>query len=549
MGCASSGAPPCDPLVTMAVGDDGVEAATGSDRALVPVLVPVLVLFGVAVRVWMLRTPIGGLDADEAIVGLMARHIQDGEFPMFYWGQMHGGPHEPLVTAAFFELLGSNTLVLKLVAVLLSSAACVLIWRVGRRTVGEPAATIGALMFWVWPPAFVWWSVKSRGFYHASLVIGLGILLLVLRLAKRDTGPAKSKEAIHADRDMLLLGALVATGVWCSPQTIFFSAPALVWLAVRRFSVIKLAPWGVFGAIFGALPWWVYQLEHDWSALRSSGASIAMPRYGDHLRGFFETGLPGALGFKIADGSAWVGGGLGKALYVASLFAFVASLMWELLPRRRDRRLRAARSLLLLMVLAYPLLFALSPYTWFVAHPRYLYYLTAVLALLLARGLVALRWQGIALGLIAVMTLSTAAFAVMHRDDVFFSSAEGVLIPEDLGPALDYMTARGIEHVYADYWLAYVVAFESDERITATPYRGAIRNGAADAAVRSVADPAYLFLEGSVSEPIFQNEVTVLGIPHERLSAHGFVIYTLSQNAPPEAFPAMRGAPLPPKVR
>ena len=523
----------------MAADAHEVEAA-GSDRSLVRALVPVFVLFGVAVRVWMLRTPMGGLDADEAIVGLMARHIQDGEFPMFYWGQIYGGPHEPLLTAAFFELLGSSTLVLKLVAVLLSTLGCVLIWRVGRRTVGEPAATVGALMFWIWPTAFVWWSVKSRGFYHAALVIGLGILLLVLRLAARDEGLSPERQRTRSARDMTLLGALVATGMWCSPQTIFFSAPALVWLAVRRFSVIKLAPLGVFGAIVGAFPWWVDQLDHDWIALRSSGASFAMPRYGDHLRGFFETGLPGALGLKLGDGSAWLVGG--QVMYAALLFAFVASVLWELVPGRTQRTFRAARLLLVSMVLAYPVLFALSPYSWFVAHPRYLYYLTPVLALLLARGLVALRWPGIAVGLVAAMTLSTTALTTMHRNTVFFPSAEGVHIPEKLGPAFDYMTARGIEHVYADYWLAYIVGFESQERITATPYRGAVRHGAADAAVRSVTDPAYLFLEGSAAEPVFQDEVTALGIPHERLSAHGFVIYTLEHNAPPETFPAMRAA-------
>lgn len=517
-----------------------VGAETGSDRSLVRALVPVLVLYGVAIRVWMLRTRIGSLDADEAIVGLMARHIQDGEFPMFYWGQIYGGPHEPLLTAGFFELLGSSTLVLKVVAVLLAALGCVLIWRVGRRTVGEPAATVGALMFWIWPPAFVWWTVKSRGFYHATLVIGLGVLLLVLRLAQRDTEGGRSEEARHAPRDMVLLGALVATGVWCSPQSIFFSAPALVWLAMRRFSVIKLAPLGVFGAIVGAFPWWVDQLDHDWFALRSSGASIAMPTYGDHLRGFFETGLPGALGLKLADGSRWVGGGFGKACYVALLVLFVVSLLWEVVPARARGPLRSARWLLLTMVIVYPFLFALSPFSWFVAHPRYLYYLTPVLALLLARGLVALRWPGIAAGLVVVITLSTGAFAVMHRDGVFFPSAEGVLIPDDLDPLFDFMAERGIEHVYADYWLAYCVAFESEEQLVVTAYRGAVRHTEADAAVRAAPGAAYLFLRGSTSEPVFQDEVTAQAIPHERFDVGGFIVYALGVNAPPESFPAMR---------
>ena len=513
----------------MAADADREDTATGSDRSLVRALVPALIAFGVALRVWMLRTPMGGLDADEAIVGLMARHILEGEFPMFYWGQLYGGPHEPLLTAWFFQIFGSSTLVLKLVAVLLSAVACVLLWRVGKRTVGEPAATVGALMFWIWPPAFVWWTVKSRGFYHAALVIGLGILLLVLRLAKRDSG-----------RDMFFLGALVATGIWCSPQTIFFTAPALVWLAVRRFSVTKIAPVGVAGAVVGAFPWWVDQLEHDWFALRSSGASFAMPAYGDHLRGFFETGLPGALGLKLADGSRWVGGGFGKACYVALLVLFVVSLLWEVVPARARGPLRSARWLLLTMVIVYPFLFALSPFSWFVAHPRYLYYLTPVLALLLARGLVALRWPGIAAGLVVVITLSTGAFAVMHRDGVFFPSAEGVLIPDDLDPLFDFMAERGIEHVYADYWLAYCVAFESEEQLVVTAYRGAVRHTEADAAVRAAPGAAYLFLRGSTSEPVFQDEVTAQAIPHERFDVGGFIVYALGVNAPPESFPAMR---------
>lgn len=504
-------------------------AMEGDSRWLLRVLVPTFVLFGIVVRVWMLLNPMGGLDADEAIVGLMSRHILEGEFPMYYWGQLHGGPHEPLITAGFFQVFGPSTLVLKIVAILLSAAGCVLLWRVGRRTVGEPAATIGALMFWVWPAAFVWWTVKSRGFYHAALVIGLGILLLVLRLEKRDSA-----------RDMALLGALVATGVWCTPQTVFFVVPALGWLVVRRFSVLKIAPVGVAGAIAGAFPWWVDNLEHGWFALKSSGASFTHPAYGDHLRGFFETGLPGALGLKLADGSRWIAGGFGRGWYAALLALFAGFVIWELVRGRSSKALRAGRWLLLAMVIAYPFLFAMSPYSWFVAHPRYLYYLTPVCALLLARGLVALRWPAVVAGLIAVMTLTTGALATMSRDGVFFPSAEGVLIPEELDPLFDYMTERGIEHVYADYWLAYYIAFESEERLVVTPYRGAVRHTEADAAVRSVPDPAYLFLRGSTTEPVFQDEITALGVPHERHSVNGFVIYTLGQNVPPESLPQMR---------
>ena len=500
--------------------------ATRADAHLVRTVAPVLVLYGLIARIWMLVSPVGGLDSDEAIVGLMARHILDGEFPMFYWGQTHGGPHEPLLTAAFFRVFGSSTLILKLVAILIVAAACVLIWRVGKRTVGEPAATIAGLLFWVWPTAFVWWSVKSRGFYHIGLLIGLGILLLVLRLEERDS-----------PLEVAGLGALVATGFWASPQTIFFSVPALLWLAfrrvwTRRFSILRWVPVGIAGGLFGAFPWFVHNIENDWVALKASPASIAMPAYGDHLRGFFVQGLPGALGLKLADGSRWMAGFFGRAWYWVLLALFV----WALV------KLRGRTWLLLTMAILYPFLFALSPFSWFVDHPRYLYFLGPVLALLIARGLSALGWRGAIAGLVAGMVLTTAALVTMNRDGVFYPSAEGVLIPEDLDPAFDYMLAHGIEHVWADYWLAYILAFESDERIIATPYRGAIRNGAADAAVRSVIDPAYVFLRGSATEPVFEREVSAQGIPYERHDVHGFVIYTLTQNVPPEAIPAVPAA-------
>lgn len=496
------------------------------DAGLVRAVAPAFILFGLVVRVWLLANPMGGLDSDEAIVGLMARHILDGELPMFYWGQTHGGPHEPLLTAAFFRLFGPSTLILKLVTTLLAATACVLIWRVGKRTVGEPAATVAALLFWMWPAAFVWWSVKSRGFYHTGLVIGLGILLLTLRLDERDS-----------PLDMAGLGALVATGFWASPQTIFFTAPALVWLAVRvvwrrRFRVLALAPLAAAGALIGAFPWWVHNLQNDWVAFKASGTSIAMPAYGDHLEGFFVRGLPNALGLMLADGSRWMAGPFGKAWYFALLAAFV----WGLV------KLRGRTTLLLLMAAAYPFVFALSPFSVFVAHPRYLYFLAPVLALLIARGLTALRWWGAIGGLVAAMMLTTSAFAIMNRETIFFPSAEDVVIPEDLDPLFDYMTARGIEHVWADYWLAYVLAFESEERIIATPYRGAIRHGAADAAVRAVPDPAYVFLRGSPTEAVFEREATAQGIPYERHDVYGFAIYALGQNVPPEAIPAVPAA-------
>ncbi len=53
-----------------------------------PVALGVIVVAGVALRLVVLSSPLGELDADEAVTGLMARHIAFlGERPLFYWGQ------------------------------------------------------------------------------------------------------------------------------------------------------------------------------------------------------------------------------------------------------------------------------------------------------------------------------------------------------------------------------------------------------------------------------------------------------------------------------
>ena len=65
------------------------------------------VVAGIALRVWLLRLPTGVLDSDEAIVGLMARHmLHQHEFTTFYWGQNYGGSLTAVVMAAVFAVSG-----------------------------------------------------------------------------------------------------------------------------------------------------------------------------------------------------------------------------------------------------------------------------------------------------------------------------------------------------------------------------------------------------------------------------------------------------------
>src|SRR5471032_1240462 len=52
-------------------------------------------------------------DSDEAVEGLMARHLLHGEFPVFLWGQHYKGVPEVYVAAVIFRLAGSSVVALK----------------------------------------------------------------------------------------------------------------------------------------------------------------------------------------------------------------------------------------------------------------------------------------------------------------------------------------------------------------------------------------------------------------------------------------------------
>src|SRR5665213_1722445 len=53
------------------------------------VAVVVLAIMGLGIRVWALGRH--AINADQAVVGLMAEQILHGHFSAFYWGQSYGG--------------------------------------------------------------------------------------------------------------------------------------------------------------------------------------------------------------------------------------------------------------------------------------------------------------------------------------------------------------------------------------------------------------------------------------------------------------------------
>lgn len=471
-------------------------------------LVLAAVAAGLALRAAVLASPLGALESDEAIVGLMARRALDGDVSVFYWGALYGGTQEALLSAAVFAVTGSSVLVLKLVSLSIYALAGVLTWRVGRRTVGEPAARIGAALFWIWPPFLVWWSTKARGYFGSGLVLGLFALLLVLRLHARPTR-----------RDAALLGFVLGLGIWATLQTFLLALPALAWLVWRRVDVVRLVPFAIPPAIVGAAPWLVWNARNGWNAVLPQSIAGADTSYLGRLADLFGTVLPTWLGLRTSYSLDWVTGRpVGVALLVLAVAGFVVITI-----RRPPRS-----ELLAVTALAFPFLYAASSFTFFLLEPRYLVFIAPVPALLVGSWIARSGLVISAAALLAAAGLSVTGLVLIERQGGYRALAEDARVPTNIAPLLALLEREHANRVLANYWIAYRISFESRERVVATS-TGFVRDQRSDRLVRRTAHPARVYVVGAAAEARARPDLERRGF--RRLTAGGFVVYVFGRPA------------------
>jgi hypothetical protein len=110
----------------------------------------------------------------------------------------------------------------------------------------------------------------------------------------------------------------------------------------------------------------------------------------------------------------------------------------------------------------FPFVYALSHKTAYL-HPRFIVVLTPVLALLFAQ---LARSYRSAVALLAVACVVSGV--TLYRMNTFFVGYTEVLnAPRDLGPLISTLDRLGLDRVYADYWIAHRLTFDTRERIIA----------------------------------------------------------------------------------
>jgi hypothetical protein len=476
------------------------------------------VVAGIVLRVVTYQSALGDTNSDEAIFGLMVRQAAHGHPDVFQWGLPYGGTQEILLSVPVTWLMGSGLLAIRVAPILIDAAAAVLVWRVGRRTIGEPQALVAAALFWVWPSRVLDITLHGPGFYASNVFYAALILLLVLRAEEQ---PSKLRAAV--------LGLALGLGFWQTSQIFPIALPAVAWLVWRAPRILRQAWVAVIAGVIGALPALVWNIEHHWASLHlNAGTSFT---YAHRLRLLLSPVLPELLGLRIYFSATWIVPALlGVALYAAlyALLAYGAYRAWN------------TRTLLLYLVAAtFPFLGAISPKENLTTDPRYGVVIAPVLALLVAQ----LARSAISGAVILALGVIVTSIGLHGADRIVKQGTpkgDGFPpTPRSLAPLITTLERLHVKRAFANYWIAYRLDFDTHNRIVSVEngfdglieqdgelvptFDPRVRYRPYDRAVRA-GPHAYVFFKTYLPQASILNELTAHG--YKRHLSQVFVIYT-----------------------
>ena len=493
----------------------------------------VALLAGLALRLAVIASPLGELDGDEAVVGLMARHIAFlGDRPVFYYGQPYLGSLEAFSAAPLFRLLGSSTVLLKLVPTAYSLGFLALSAVLARRLFDTGAALATAAYLAVPPSMWAVWSTKARGGYAELLFLGQALLLVTLALAH---SPSR--------RLAFLWGILAGLAFWTHLLAVVYLLSAAIFLSLGRRARWSASELGlaVTGAVLGMAPLIFDNFAHGFLTLAAllQPADLPLDQWAQSLR-FFRVGVPVLLGLGQPTTSEtmfdqdWLQRPAGHLWVVLlALLVLGAALAVHAPSLRRLVRCGASHlsepALLLVVALAVPPVVALTRFGFFVSEPRYALPLYGAVPLLAgALWRIRVPWPGPTRGSVVAAVLTLNLWSLLSTDVRLWRAQDTpnstVATRAEL---VQYLVAGDRHQMYTDYWIGYPIMFETRETVLAYVISGGFNRYVPPADnVQRTPNPAWVFSAGTLPEQIFLNDLARLGGRAQVADVSVYHVYT-----------------------
>lgn len=236
------------------------------DRLIMAKKIHPLIMYGVPILLAAILKgfviPVGTtpFNADEAIVALMARHINQGQLPAFFYGQYYMGSLDAMLIAVFFRILGEHVWVIRVVQSILYLGTVATTVLLASKVIKNDRAAFYAGLLVALPTVNVTlYSTVSLGGYGEMLLIGNLLLLGGIGVIDQLQVPQKTNAKVYWC--LVAWGFGAGFAFWVVGLTLVYSLPViigLVWLLIKKNRDILLP--GLFclgiGGILGSSPWW-----------------------------------------------------------------------------------------------------------------------------------------------------------------------------------------------------------------------------------------------------------------------------------------------------
>jgi len=399
--------------------------------------------------------------SDEAIVGLMAKHILEGRnFPFYLYGVSYSGSGawEAYLAVIPFALFGVGVFALKSVPVLLSLGCIVLFYAMAKKLYDERVAIIAAVIFALWPGLLKWqFQAKGYAFYFIS------IPLLVLLFARLESKPSR--------QNAFLFGLICGLSLW----SLEIIAPiiAALWIVLLCRRRVREMTMSIFGALVGYAPVIYWNFSHNFANWRF--VLFEKPETGGLISRFapaqwwqiFAHEMPKFFGPDTVlwyfPETPWTG----YVMYAVAIIAIVAAIV------RVKTNDSHADLLMLILIAAAFALYVIAP----VRVPGYFLAGAFFMSILVARAIVSANRILASAMLLAVITCGAYTIVRTAMQDQIETL---VVVKPPLGLEMSRIPGRDIDAVEQDLaqnqirevWttisFVYPLIFETNEKLVAS---------------------------------------------------------------------------------
>jgi len=442
-----------------------------------------LIILLIVERLVMLYFDVFPFNSDEAIVGLMARHILLGERPIFFYGQAYMGSLDAFLVAFAFKIFGIHIWVIRLVQIFLYSLTLIFFYMfVIIAFDDDRIAFFSTLLMVIAPINVVLYTTVSLGGYGEAFLIGVVSYYISIKLLKYFQS-SKIIRKIDYLR-LFLLGLICGLGLWTNAISLIFSIPSLIFVLASLFQIkvktkvlIKIVLLEGLGFLLGSFLWWFSFITGMNAQIFNelAGNAVAVEKVGffskaiNHLISFILFAPTVTIGLRppwsIQPISLWF------APFVIGFWVLILYLIVKYFKLLNE----IGKKAIFLTSISGLILISGFIFSSFGVDPSGRYFLPLTFLLAIFGGVVI--GQQVKSILFKILISIVLIFYVygyislsMQQPKIttqFYSPA--VINHEKIYELSEFLTEKGEHYGYTNYWVAYPLAFISDETIISTP--------------------------------------------------------------------------------